>query len=130
MSKKKMSETTQKYKTRATFYKILDVILTYGPFVGFAIISFVGSTPVQKLGLSAMMVIAACLAILNILYKKRFRSLIWILLLGFTFVLTSIAPMVVIIAVCTLLDEIFVEPMYRRNIEKYKINKEIDKREQ
>lgn len=128
MSRFKKTKRTSNLHWALWFYRILDALLTYGPFIFYGVKCFASAQPVQRLALSATLIISMFLCILQILYKKRWRSLPWVLLLGFCFVMTKIYWAVILIAACTLLDELFVVPMLKRTREKYVINKEIDRR--
>lgn len=50
----------------------------------------------------------------------------WIILIGIYTVLDDVMPYLIAIAVCTVIDEFLVSPIYRSLKNRYIINKEID----
>ena len=50
----------------------------------------------------------------------------WVLLLGIYLALDNVMPYLIAIAICTIVDEFIISPIYRSTKNKYTINKEID----
>ena len=60
--------------------------------------------------------------------KLHLRSAIWLLVLGVYICLQNIQTLLIMVAVCTILDEIVFTPLHKKYKNLYIINKEIDKR--
>ena len=123
-----MSQTTMKLKTKTYVFHILSWILTFLPIIIWLGIALAKSNDVTKTALAISILIAGLLTFVNLLLKYSIRSTIWILLIGIYVALKEITPLLIIIAVCTIIDEFIVHPLYKHYKERYHINKEIDKR--
>ena len=75
-----------------------------------------------------MILIALILTALNFFMKYHIRSTIWFLLLGIQICLQNIVTLILIIAICTIIDEFVLTPLKKKFKDKYTINKEIDRR--
>ena len=122
------SQITQKYKTLSHIFFWLSLLITILPVFIYMIKAFVEGTTGQKLSLGCMAVVAIILVCVNILFKMHLRSIIWILVLGIYIVIKNILPLLLIIAVGTILDEFVLTPLHKRYKQKATINAEIDKR--
>ena len=88
----------------------------------------VKSNDITKEALGITIVVSAIFFFANLILKYHIRSTVWILLIGIYIALKDITTLLIIISVCTVLDEFLVTPLYKHYKERYKINKEIDKR--
>ena len=79
-----------------------------------------------KVTMSICCVFALLLTVINIISKYSVRSTMWIILIGIYTVLDDVMPYLIAIAICTVIDEFLVSPIYRSLKNKYIINKEID----
>lgn len=125
-----MTETTQKYRTTYWILFAISVALNFVPLLVYVIKGYasIEVSESRKVTLTMTMMIALCLSIYNILAKKHMRSVIWILLLGVYFAVQKIELLLILMAICTIVDEFIVEPLMKRYKFKYKSNKEIDSR--
>ena len=123
-----MSQTTKSLKTKTYIFHFLSWILTFLPILIWLGIALAKSNDVTKTALAISVLIAFLLTLVNLLLKYSIRSTIWILLIGIYVALKDITPLLIIIAVCTIIDEFIVHPLYKHYKERYHINKEIDKR--
>ncbi len=125
-----MTETTQKYRTTYWILFAISVALNFVPLLVYVIKGYasIEVSESRKVTLTMTMMIALCLSIYNILAKKHMRSVIWILLLGVYFAVQKIELLLILMAICTIVDEFVVEPLMKRYKFKYKSNKEIDSR--
>ena len=124
-----MSKTTETLKKKKNIFHLISWILTFAPIIIWLIIAGVKSTEVTKTALAITITIAALLTFVNLLLKYSIRSTVWILLIGIYIALKNITPLLILIAVCTILDEFVVHPLYIKFKNEYKINKETDKRQ-
>lgn len=82
----------------------------------------------QKITLGIVLIIAVLLVVVNVVLKYHIRSVLWILILGIYFCLDNIMPLLLIVAIGTILDEFVLSPLHKSFKNKAKINNEIDKR--
>lgn len=122
------SPTTKHFSHLSKFYGILSILLTAGPVITYVIMGFCQAEVKQKLTLGITTVIAVLLLVVNIIFKYHIRSVLWILVLGIYFCLKDILPLLLCVAIGTILDEFVVTPLHKSYKEKSKINKEIDRR--
>ena len=123
-----MSQVTQTLRKKMYTFHILSWILTFLPITIWLGIALAKSNDVTKTALALSITVAGLLTLVNLLLKYSIRSTVWILLIGIYVALKDITPLLIIIAVCTILDEFVVHPLYKHYKERYHINKEIDKR--
>lgn len=124
-----MSQTTKTLKIKKNIFHGLSWLLTFAPILIWLCVAMAKSNDLTKTSLAITILIAGMLTLVNLLLKYSIRSTIWILLIGIYIALKDITPLLIIIAVCTILDEFIVHPLYVHYRDRYKINKEIDKRQ-
>lgn len=123
-----MTDITKKYKKAANTLSIVSWALTFVPIIVYVIVAFANGTPAQKLTLGISVIIAGMLVAVNFMMKLNLRSTIWVLMLGVYVCLKNILPLLLIIAISTIIDEMIISPLAKSYKNKYVINKEIDKR--
>lgn len=123
-----MSDITKKYRAGYWIFTILSWLLTIGPLIVFTIMGFIQGEPSQKVTLGITVMVAIVCVILSILMKLHIRSTIFILILGIYVCLDNILPLILTICICTIVDEILIQPIQKMYKSKLTINKEIDKR--
>ena len=119
---------TKKYKTNYILCKTLSILMTLIPLVIYTIKGFCEGTPGSKVTLGVCFTTALILTIINVVFKYHMRSTIWILMIGLYVAVDNIIPLLIILAITTILDEFVLSPLSRYYKSKYTINKEIDKR--
>ena len=125
-----MTETTKKYKTIYWILFGISILLNFLPLLIYIIKGYASLevSEARKVTLTMTMMIALILSIYNVLAKKHMRSVIWILLLGVYFAIQKIELLLMLMAICTIIDEFIVEPLIKRYKLKWKTNAEIDSR--
>lgn len=123
-----MSEATKKYRKLALLFHILSLVATFGPLLIYGIVAFVQAQPAQKLTFALLTMVGIILAVVNILFKYSFRSTIWLILLGINICLDKITGMIIVIAICSILDEFCFTPLFKMYKNRAVINKQIDAR--
>lgn len=123
-----MSETTKKYQTGYWICTVISWLLVLGPLICYAFYGFCNAEVEQKATLALTVIAAAFLTVLSMLMKFHIRSTMFILLLGIYVCIKNILPLIIIISICTILDEFVVTPLQKMYHNKLIINKEIDKR--
>ena len=119
---------TKKYKNDYILCRTLSILMTLIPLVIYTIKGFCEGTPASKVTLGVCFTTALILTIINVVFKYHMRSTIWILMIGLYVAVDNIIPLLIILAITTILDEFILTPLSRHYKSKYTINKEIDKR--
>lgn len=119
---------TNKYKRLYIFYKCLSFIILVVPLIVYATKGFIDGTASEKFTLGMTITVALLLVAFNILFKYHIRSTIWIVVLGIYFAVENILPLLLCVAIGTILDEFVLTPLYKSYKNKFTINREIDKR--
>lgn len=122
------SDITKKYRRLSIIFAILSISVTILPVVYYVVLGFIEGGIKQKATLGMTVTVALILTVVNIIFKKHIRSTIWILVLGIFICLKNILPLLLILAIGTILDEFVFTPLHKSYKEKAAINKEIDKR--
>lgn len=129
----KKSKTTKKYKTAAIIFGILHFLCLFGPFMYFFPAAFIGGAVVSKIALGLTTVVSVILAALSAIVSVKnraglHRGILWLLIAGVLFCLSSIKTFIWIMAAASILDELIFVPLKDHYKEKTRINTEIDKR--
>lgn len=103
-----------KYKKRRNLFFILSFLATFGPFMYYGIKAMIEGEPVEKFALSMFSIVAVIIAVVAAMLKVHLRSVIWILLLGVYFCLDNLIGVILVVAICTILDELVFSPVYKR----------------
>ena len=119
---------TQKCKRLSRLFFCLSWLLTVAPVLVYLVRAFAIGLPHQKLTLGCMVVVAGILTAISAMSKVVIRSTKWILILGIYAAIKEILPLLIMIAVFTILDEFIISPLHKHYKLKYKINKEMDDR--
>lgn len=123
-----LNERTKKAKNRYILFKTLSVCLTFLPLIIYVIMAFVYGQPLEKFTMGCMVTIALVFVILNVIMKYNIRSTVWVLIIGIYLCLDNITPLLIIMAVSTVLDEFVISKLSNKYKNEFVINKEIDKR--
>lgn len=125
---KNQSNITQKYKRLKYLFLSLSIMVVFLPVFVYVIIGFANGEVHQKATLGITVTIAAILVVVNVLMKYHLRSIVWILILGVYFCVKNILPLLLMVAIGTIVDEFVLTPLYKKYKRKQEINHEIDKR--
>lgn len=123
-----ISPTTKKYKRLALIMGLISILLLICPIGYYTTMAFIAGTVVEKVSLGALATLAVIMVAINSLLKLHLRSPLWIMLVGVYLVLDYILPLILIIAITTIADELIFTPLRKRFKNKALINGEIDKR--
>lgn len=124
----KNSETTKKYRMAYWALTVISWTLVFGPLAAYLIYAMIVSGTVQKAGLVTSLFAAIILTGISIILKLHIRSALFIMILGIYLAIREISVLLVIISICTVLDELLITPLQKSFKNKLVINKEIDKR--
>lgn len=119
---------TKRCKFAKNLLWFLSLMCNIGPAAVYACAGFSIADDKQRVVLSLLAITAVLLCGINVIFKHHIRSPLWIFVLGIYACLDNIQGLLVTIAICTIIDESIISPLYKRYKEKYIINKELDKR--
>ena len=123
------SDITKHKKHWCRFYGILSFALNFGPLLYFIIAAFIQGDVKQKATIGIVAMVAIILTIMMQLFKYNLkRTLFWLLLLAIFICADKLGPVFITVGVCSVIDEILVQPLHNAYKTSYKTNKEIDKR--
>lgn len=119
---------TKKYRILKNVFLALSIYCLAFPMTFYGVKALIEGTKVQKFTLGAFCVVAIGMVVTNFILKLKLKSMIWLLMLGIYICLRDITTLLIMVSVCTILDELLITPLYKFYLNKYRINKEIDKR--
>ena len=123
-----MRDKTIRLRRSKIILGIISLLLCYAPLLVALITGFSYSDNERgKVTLSICCIVALLLTLINIISKYSVRSTMWVLLLGAYAVLEDVMPYLIAIAICTIIDEFIITPIYKSVKNRYIINREIDK---
>lgn len=123
-----MANFTKKSKKNRDICRLISLILTILPLLIYMILAFVNGKPVQKITMGICCFTSLIFVAINVIFKYHIRSTIWICLIGIYCCVSNIVPLLIIMAITTILDEFIFTPLSKKYNSQYKIHQEIDKR--
>jgi len=127
----KSSEYTKVCRMKLWLYRILDLLILFAPVVIYVIIALTkdGVTVTGRVSVVGTVCIALILSLFNIIAQKRLRCPIWICLIGLYIAIKEyLLPLIIILAVVTILDDLILTPLISYYRSKLIANKAIDER--
>ena len=119
---------TKSYKNKYRFFRITSILLEILPVLIFTIMAFVNGEVHEKVTFGIILMVCGILCAINFIFKYKIRSILWLIMLGIYMCLNNIQIVLLVIALCTIIDEFIFEPLSKKYKNLYVINKEIDKR--
>ena len=119
---------TKKYGRLACLFETLGWLVLTIPMLVFIAMGFIMGSVVSKVVLGLSAVAAFIILLFSAFQKLKLRSPFWILCIGLSICLTKIYPLLIFMAIGTILDEIIFSPLGKHYRNLYTINKQIDKR--
>ena len=123
-----MSSPTKKYKNLSGLFGFLSWAIIIIPTLIFIIIGFINGVVASKLILGITTIAALIILMVAALQKAKLRSPFWLVMIGLSFCLGEISGILILMGVCTVIDEMVVSPLHKHYSNLYTINREIDKR--
>lgn len=123
---------TKSCRRKLWFFRILDFICLATPlliYIGFALSNDTVKVG-YKVAVISTLLIALILTLFNIIAQKKLRCPIWIVLIGlFVAIKEWLLPLVIILAVASVLDDLVFTPLIHYYYTKTVASKTIDERE-
>lgn len=125
---KKESKRTKELRIKYWVLKSIDWILLYAALIIYFFVAMFddGVAVNKKVGLVASVIVALILVIFNVITRHHLRSPLWIVLIGLYVCVGYLLPMIIIIAVATVLDEFVFQPYLKKLKIRFESSKEID----
>lgn len=124
-----MTEITKKRRKSFRIANIIHLLLQFGPILFFMIQGLCTATEKSAAsGVSFTMfsIFSVVLAVVGVIRGKMSRSSLWIMLIGFYFVLDYMLAVIITIAVCQMTDELIARPIRDRLHRKYEHGKDTE----
>lgn len=119
---------TKSYKFKKNFVGFLSFLCTVGPLIVFLIMGLLEGEGQEKFCLTACAIGSLIIGVIAVMKKIHLRSTTYILMIGLWVALDRLLPFILTVAICTIVDEIILTPLYHRWKEDYHTHKQIDKR--
>lgn len=124
-----MSEATKKTRKLKWIFFSLSVALNIVPMLVFFFKGFGGVETSKKVILSFTAVIALVLGAFMIISKlKWYRTLFWIIFFVMSVCFTKTTDLIITMGICNIVDEIIVNPLYKKYSSQLSTHKLLDKR--
>lgn len=125
-----ISNRTKSLKTQKRILSLISLLLNILPLVWFLVSGFINGDSKQKLTIGLISSAAIVLTVLMQLFKfKLKRTLFWLVLLGIFICYAKLGTCLIVIGICSIIDEVIIEPILERVKYDYRTNREIDKRQ-
>lgn len=125
------SNFTKKIRMKLRLLWLADFVLLFLPviiYVGIALFSD-GVLAVGRVSVVTSIFIAAVLSVFNVIAQKRMRCPIWIILIGLYVAIKEwLLPLIIILAVTSVLDDLVFTPLISHYTARAKASKLIDDR--
>lgn len=125
-----MSKYTKECRFKLWLFRILDWVCLALPVIVYIIMALSGGVLVaQKVAVVATTMVAIILTVFNIIAQKRLRCPIWIILIGLYIAIQKyLMPLIIILAVTSVLDDLVFTPLISYYRTKLIANKAMDER--
>lgn len=113
---KNASSLTIKYRSIYWVLQVIDWFIIWLPLVIYFFVGLTdgGVTTTSKFGLVTMFSIAMVLTIFNVITRHHLRSPLWLAIIGVYVALDNILPLIWMLAIGTLLDELLLQPALKK----------------
>lgn len=125
------SKYTKECRFKLWLFRILDLICLAAPLIIYIIIALSSGEAVvaQKVAVVSTTMVALILTAFNVLAQKKLRCPIWIILIGlFVAIRDYLMPLIIILAITSILDDLVFTPLIGYYKTKLISNKAMDER--
>lgn len=126
------SSYTKASRAKLWLYRILDWVCLSTPMIVYIIMALFGDgvTSGGKVAIVGTVIVAVIFTLFNIIFQKRIRCSIWILLIGVYIAMKDfLLPLVLILAGTSILDDFIFTPLIQHYKAELIANKTMDSRE-
>lgn len=125
------SEYTKNVRRQLWLYRIIDIMCLFLPVAVYVVIALTedGVTVAGKVSVVGTVSIALILCVFNVVAQKKLRCPIWIILIGlYVAIQKYLLPLIIILAITTILDDLVLTPIISYYRTKLISSKTIDER--
>lgn len=125
------SKFTKRCRMKLWLFRALDLICLIAPLIAYVIFALVNHDVIvaQKVAVVSTAMIAIMLTAFNVIAQKNLRCPIWIILIGlFVAIRDYLMPLIIILAVTSVLDDLVFTPIISYYRTKLISNKAMDER--
>ena len=121
---------TKRMGIAACILTLLSIILSIGPLIVYSVIAFnnAGATTVEKVTLMSLISVGTILSLVCLINKYTPRCRLWLILIGLYVCLDQFIGCVLVMAITQCVDELIICPLSKYYKNKFRINREIDRR--
>lgn len=122
---------TKNVRRQLWLYRIIDIMCLFLPVAIYVVIALTedGVTVAGKVSVVGTVAIALILCVFNVVAQKKLRCPIWIILIGLYIAIQKyLLPLIIILAVTTILDDLILTPIISYYRTKLISSKTIDER--
>lgn len=122
---------TKECRIKLWLYRILDWICLFLPLIVYIGIALASNEAIvaQKVAVVSTTMVALILSVFNVISQKRLRCPIWLILIGlYVAVRDYLMPLIIILAITSVLDDLVFSPVINYYKTKLIANKAMDER--
>lgn len=122
---------TKNVRRQLWLYRIIDIMCLFLPVAIYVVIALTedGVTVAGKVSVVGTVAIALILCVFNVVAQKKLRCPIWIILIGLYIAIQKyLLPLIIILAITTILDDLILTPIISYYRTKLISSKTIDER--
>ena len=125
------SKYTRECRFKLWFFRILDWICLFMPLIIYICVALSSGEAIvtQKVAVVSTTMVAIILSVFNVISQKKLRCPIWIILIGlFVAIRDYLMPLIIILAITSVLDDLVFTPVISYYRTKLIANKAMDER--
>lgn len=122
------SSTTKKFQFLSILFGILSFLVLTAPICVYTVQAFMYGETTEKFVIGGLGIAALIAVGISLFLKLNLKCPIWLILIGIYVVLDNIMPLLLMVAIGVILDEVLLTPLHRYFKQKTSINMEIDRR--
>lgn len=123
-----MSNVTKSYRGLSALLLVTHISLMFGPILGFLIYGAKTLSATQIYLAVASAVAAAIVFVVGLIFKRKTYAPVMIILTALALMLSNYKTLMLIFTICLILDDLCIYPLWLDKREKFRINREVDKR--
>ena len=129
-----MTERTKQCKRNKIIFSILHYLAMLAPIIYFAAFVIITGEVVQKVAMTIDIIVVLILGVLSLFTDVKYRgglrkTMLWAMIAGIVWCLNRAHTFIIIMAICSILDELIFVKLKDRYAELTRTNKELDRRE-
>lgn len=129
MAKITLTKRTRKFRLLSRLFHFISWLCLVCPLAWFAIAGFMENNAIyEKFAVCGTLLVAGIIAIVCYVNRVIMKSKIWLIVLAMAVVLDTFLPILIFTAICEVLNEIIITPLYNHCHDVYIANLEQDRR--